>query len=115
VRASTSFAPSAIHGICSSSQGGKVDDRRLACPQAQSRQGSYLQRPITRNNSIKSMVENVKALQVKLNTTGGDDERRALEEDITGKVMIATVGPLLVWLTMYCIVDPLNMLVRNPF
>ncbi|KIM66580.1 hypothetical protein SCLCIDRAFT_7896, partial [Scleroderma citrinum Foug A] len=84
-------------------QGGKDNDRRLARhPQVQPIQGIYLQRPIARNTTIKSMVEDVKALQVKLNTTEDDDEQCALEEDITGRVMIATASPSLVWLTVYC-------------
>lgn len=109
---------SSICDLCvwGSSQGGKDNDRRLARhPQVQPIQGIYLQRPIARNTTIKSMVEDVKALQVKLNTTEDDDEQCALEEDITGRVMIATASPLLVWLTVYCIADPFDRLVRNPF
>lgn len=71
------------------SQGGKDNDRRLARhPQVQPIQGIYLQRPIARNTTIKSMVEDVKALQVKLNTTEDDDEQCALEEDITGRILL---------------------------
>ncbi|KAL4072664.1 hypothetical protein V8B97DRAFT_330301 [Scleroderma yunnanense] len=39
--------------------------------------------------SIESMVEDVKLLQDKLSVTEDDDEKRALEEDITGKILLA--------------------------
>ncbi|KAI6102877.1 hypothetical protein F5141DRAFT_235953 [Pisolithus sp. B1] len=34
-----------------------------------------------------SMVEDIKALQVKLDATKDEDEQRALEEDVTGKML----------------------------
>ncbi|KAI6102666.1 hypothetical protein EDD16DRAFT_1731098 [Pisolithus croceorrhizus] len=45
-----------------------------------------------------SMVEDIKALQLKLNAANDEDERRALEEDVTGKARIA-LNPvaLVVW------------------
>ncbi|KAI5986983.1 hypothetical protein F5J12DRAFT_574661 [Pisolithus orientalis] len=36
---------------------------------------------------IPSMIEEVEALQAKLNTTEDEDEQRALEEDVTGKIL----------------------------
>ncbi|KAI6101075.1 hypothetical protein EV401DRAFT_2027800 [Pisolithus croceorrhizus] len=33
------------------------------------------------------MVEDIKALQVKLDATNDEDEQRALEEDVTGKIL----------------------------
>ncbi|KIM51092.1 hypothetical protein SCLCIDRAFT_12211 [Scleroderma citrinum Foug A] len=83
------------------SQGGKDNDRRLARhPQVQPIQGIYLQRPIARNTTIKSMVEDVKALQVKLNTTEDDDEQCALEEDITGRIL------LICWCGIHSEIEP---------
>ncbi|KAI6118528.1 hypothetical protein EDD16DRAFT_986351 [Pisolithus croceorrhizus] len=40
-----------------------------------------------RQLDARSMVQDIKTLQVKFDTTKDEDEQRALEEDVTGKVL----------------------------
>ncbi|KAI6004962.1 hypothetical protein EDC04DRAFT_2784504 [Pisolithus marmoratus] len=40
-----------------------------------------------RTFNVPSMVQEIEALQAKLDETEGEDEQRALEEDITGKIL----------------------------
>ncbi|KAL4070092.1 hypothetical protein V8B97DRAFT_527985 [Scleroderma yunnanense] len=43
----------------------------------------------TTRDNIRSLVQDVKTLEEKLFATQVDDERRALEDDITGKILLA--------------------------
>ena len=66
---------------------------------------------------IRLLVQDVKALERKLTTTHADedDERRALEEDITGKVSSISKASVVrsVWRTHT--VDFTGVLARDPF
>ncbi|KAI6094061.1 hypothetical protein EDD16DRAFT_976308 [Pisolithus croceorrhizus] len=53
------------------------------------------------------MVEDIKALQVKLDATNDEDEQRALEEDVTGKIL------WLLWCGICAEVDELLLKVVN--
>ncbi|KAI6143530.1 hypothetical protein EDD17DRAFT_208359 [Pisolithus thermaeus] len=54
-------------------------------PWPRSRQASHMY--YDRQLNTSSMIQEIQALQLKLNATKDEDERRALEEDVTGKIL----------------------------
>ncbi|KAI6095840.1 hypothetical protein EDD16DRAFT_1676043 [Pisolithus croceorrhizus] len=64
-----------------------------------------------RQLDIPSMVQEICALQMKLNTREDEDERRVLEEDITGKARMASICYLLTLMMDHPLIDPVALLV----
>ncbi|KAI5992146.1 hypothetical protein EDD15DRAFT_2272300 [Pisolithus albus] len=58
-----------------------------------------------------SMIQEIRALQVKLDAVEDEDEQRALEEDITGKARIASGFYLSMLRVVYSFIDPVALLV----
>ncbi|KAI6158969.1 hypothetical protein EDD17DRAFT_930732 [Pisolithus thermaeus] len=64
-----------------------------------------------RQLNTPSLVQDIKALQVKLDATKGEDEQRALEEDITGKARAVSADYFLTLRMVRPLIDPVALLV----
>ncbi|KAI6126068.1 hypothetical protein EDD16DRAFT_1554950, partial [Pisolithus croceorrhizus] len=67
-----------------------------------------------KQRNFLSIIQDIKALQAKLNVTRNDDEQRALDEDMTGKARTAPTCYFSTLRIAHSLIDPVVLLVWDP-